>query len=124
MLDLCTDQGLGYTPFGPLAGGLLTGKYRFGDAYPEGSRMSLRPDPYLRWWNAETFARLDRLKSLAEARETTTAALALAWIIYHPRVTAPIIGPRRPEHFQPVVEAMQMRLDPSEHSAIGEIFEA
>ncbi|MGH3028941.1 MAG: aldo/keto reductase, partial [Gaiellaceae bacterium] len=46
VLDVCAQHGLGYTPFSPLAGGWLTGKYRRATAYPEGSRMALRPEPY------------------------------------------------------------------------------
>jgi aryl-alcohol dehydrogenase-like predicted oxidoreductase len=46
VLPLCAEHGLGYTPFSPLAGGWLTGKYRRGEAYPAGSRMTLRPGPY------------------------------------------------------------------------------
>src|SRR6185436_1843746 len=42
MFALCADQQLGYTPFSPLAGGWLTGKYRTGDSFPAGSRMTLR----------------------------------------------------------------------------------
>src|ERR671911_1484242 len=46
LLPLCAEHGLGYTPFSPLAGGWLTGKYQPGEPYPTGSRMTLRPDPY------------------------------------------------------------------------------
>jgi aryl-alcohol dehydrogenase-like predicted oxidoreductase len=46
ILSVCEREGLGFTPFSPLAGGWLTGKYRRGEAYPAGSRMTLRPEPY------------------------------------------------------------------------------
>ena len=46
VLPLCAERGLGFTPFGPLAGGWLTGKYRRGETAPPGSRMSLKPGPY------------------------------------------------------------------------------
>src|SRR5918912_433782 len=49
VLPLCREHGLGFTPFGPLAGGWLTGKYRRGQPTPVGSRMSQRPEPYLRY---------------------------------------------------------------------------
>ena len=44
MFPLCHEHGLGYAPFGPLAGGWLTGKYRRGEEAPAGSRMTLRPE--------------------------------------------------------------------------------
>src|SRR5215213_1147956 len=47
VLEVCAREGLGYTPFSPLAGGWLTGKYRRDEPPPEGSRMTTRPEPYL-----------------------------------------------------------------------------
>jgi aryl-alcohol dehydrogenase-like predicted oxidoreductase len=123
MMALCADQGLGYTPFSPLAGGFLTGKYGLEQPYPEGSRMTLRPEPYLDMWNETTFARLDRLRDEAGSRDVSMAGLALAWVMRHPGVTAPVVGPRRPSHFEPVVEAMALDLSPSDHAAIAAIFE-
>jgi aryl-alcohol dehydrogenase-like predicted oxidoreductase len=118
VLPLCADQRLGYTPFSPLAGGLLTGKYRLGQEYPSGSRMTLRPEPYFRYWNAETFNGLERLRVEAARREVSMAGLALAWVMSHPLVTAPIIGPRRPEHFEPVREALALCLSAEEREQI------
>ena len=47
VLPLCAARGLGFTPFSPLGGGWLTGKYRRGETAPPGSRMTTRPEPYL-----------------------------------------------------------------------------
>ena len=60
MLPLCADQELGFTPFSPLAGGWLTGKYRNPEDYPEGSRMTLRPEPYEHLVNEKIFSALRR----------------------------------------------------------------
>ena len=106
LFPLCRDQGLGYTPFSPLAGGFLTGKYSRDEAYPEGSRMTLRPEPYLDLWTEATFDALEALRREAERRGVSMAGLALAWLHHHPDVTAPIVGPRRPAHFEPVKEAL------------------
>ena len=46
VLPLCEANGIAYVPFGPLSGGWLTGKYRRGEPFPAGSRMTLRPEPY------------------------------------------------------------------------------
>ena len=46
VIPLCAEHGIAYVPFGPLAGGWLTGKYRRGEAFPSGSRMTQRPGPY------------------------------------------------------------------------------
>jgi aryl-alcohol dehydrogenase-like predicted oxidoreductase len=122
MLDLCRDQGLGFTPFSPLCGGWLTGKYGFEETYPEGSRMTLRPEPYLRFWTQATFAAIDRMAGIAAELQVSTAGLALAWLHHHPDVTAPIVGPRRPEHFDPIEEAAGLDLTASQWSEVGALF--
>lgn len=122
MLPLCADQKLGYTPFSPLAGGFLTGKYGFDASYPEGSRMTLRPEPYFKLWNEKTFAQLAQLQQEAAQRGVSVAGLALAWVMHQPQVTAPIIGPRRPEHFQPVREALSLALSQIEWQALADLF--
>jgi aryl-alcohol dehydrogenase (NADP+) len=105
-----------------LCGGLLTGKYRREDDYPEGSRMTKRPEPYLRYWNQDIFARLDRLAATADQAGVSTAGLALGWLRRHPDVTSSIVGPRRREHFNPVVEALELELSETEWTEIGAIF--
>ncbi len=122
MFPLCADQDLGYTPYSPLAGGWLTGKYTRGNAYPPGSRMSMRPEPYAPFERIETFDALARLQAEAQRRRVSMAGLALAWVMSHPLVTAPILGPRRPEHLQPAQEALQMSLTAQEQQAIAGFF--
>jgi len=78
VLPLCAEEGIVYMPFGPLAGGWLTGKYRRGEAFPEGSRMTQRPGPYEHLVSERVFDGLDRLAAAAESRDTTPAALAFA----------------------------------------------
>jgi aryl-alcohol dehydrogenase-like predicted oxidoreductase len=122
MLELCRDQGLGFTPFSPLCGGWLTGKYSYEQAYPDGSRMTLRPEPYLRYWNEATFAAIDRLSGAASDLGVSTAGLALGWLAHHPDVTAAIVGPRRPDHFGPVEEALDVELTDAQWHEIGDFF--
>ncbi|MEE9414344.1 MAG: aldo/keto reductase [Acidimicrobiales bacterium] len=122
VLPACRDQRLGYTPFSPLAGGFLTGKYQLGDDYPTGSRMTLRPEPYVDWWNEQTFAKLDRFEQMAADHGVSMAGLALAWLRSHPDVTAPIVGPRRAEHFDPVREALALDLPAETHEKLTTLF--
>jgi aryl-alcohol dehydrogenase-like predicted oxidoreductase len=121
MLPLVADQGLGYTPFSPLAGGWLTGKYKSLSDYPAGSRMTLRPEPYLKFLKPETFEGLARLQAEAHNRGVSMSGLALAWVMAHPLVTAPIVGPRRPEQLGPVREALGVRLSGEEREEIGKL---
>ena len=122
VLAACRDQKLGYTPFSPLAGGFLTGKYQLGDDYPTGSRMTMRPEPYVDWWNEKTFAKLDSFKQMAADHGVSMAGLALAWLRGHSDVTAPIVGTRRPDHFEPVHEALALDLSDESHRLLTELF--
>jgi len=122
VLPLCARDGLGYTPFSPLAGGWLAGRYRRGEPYPAGSRMTLRPEPYGEIAHERTFDRLEAFESAARERGTDTATLALAWVLDNPLVTAVIVGPRRPEHLEPARAALELRLSDAERSELGALF--
>ena len=124
VLDLCRDQGLGFTNFSPLCGGLLTGKYQYDGEYPKGSRMTKRPEPYLKYWNQETFDAIDRLGDTAGEVGVSVAGLALGWLYHHPDVTSSLVGPRRLSHFDPMEEGLGLELNDSEWVEIGKIFTA
>ncbi len=111
VLPLCEEHGLGFTPFSPLAGGWLTGKYRRGEPTPAGSRMAMRPEPYEHLREDRIFDALERLAEAAHGQGTSSAALAIAWLLADPRVTAVIVGPRRPEHLEPALAALGLAPD-------------
>ena len=115
-------RGAGYTPFSPLAGGWLTGKYRRGQEPPSGSRMTLRPEPYRHLEDERVFDALDAFAAAAHERETTPAALAIRWLLAHPQVTAVVIGPHRPEQLRPALDALELDLSPPEHEQLGALF--
>ena len=122
ILPLCAVHGLGYTPFGPLAGGWLTGKYRRGQPFPAGSRMTQRPEPYCHLVAERVYAGVEQLEAAAAEVGVSAAALALAWLLAHPHVTAVVSGPGRAEHLEPVREALALALDPGERERIGSFF--
>jgi aryl-alcohol dehydrogenase-like predicted oxidoreductase len=122
LLPLCAEHGLGYTPFSPLAGGWLTGKYRRGEPYPTGSRMTLRPDPYTSFEDDRTFDGLEALDAAARERGVDTATLAVAWVLSNPLVTAAVVGPRRPEHLEPARHALAVELSEDEREQLGALF--
>ena len=107
LLDLCAATGVAYLAFGPLAGGWLTGKYRRGEPYPAGSRMTQRPEPYRPLVTSRTFDTLDALRTIAADHGISLAGLALTWLLSDNRVTQIVIGPGRPQHLAPVREALQ-----------------
>jgi 1-deoxyxylulose-5-phosphate synthase len=123
MLPLCAEEGLGFTPFSPLAGGWLTGKYAAKKKFPEGSRMTLRPEPYGHLLDERIFEALSRFRAYAEERGVTMAALAIAWVLSHPLATAVVIGPRKPEHLEPAEAALAIALTEAERRDVAAIFE-
>jgi aryl-alcohol dehydrogenase-like predicted oxidoreductase len=122
MFPLCHEHGLGYAPFGPLAGGWLTGKYRRGEEPPAGSRMTLRPEGGERYRTDATFDALEAFEREAHERGASTTALALAWLLRVPELTAIVVGPNGVAQLQPVIEALAIRLEPDEHARIGALF--
>jgi aryl-alcohol dehydrogenase-like predicted oxidoreductase len=118
LLPLCAEHGLWFQAFSPLAGGWLTGKYRRDDPAPEGSRMTLRPQPY-------EHLRDDRVyDALAElGRRGDPATLALAWLLGDENVSI-VVGPRRPQHLEPALAALANPLPATERDALSAVFAA
>ncbi len=113
MLGLCLEEGVGVIPWSPLARGKL--------ARPpsaEGSTDRDRTDKFSRTLydsTAEADGRvIDAVGQLAEARGTSRAAVALAWLLARPGVTAPIIGASKPHHLKDALAALDLVLDPAE----------
>jgi len=121
MLPLCTDQHIGFTAFSPLAGGWLTGKYRSAQ-YPDGSRMTMRPEPYLHLVTDRVFHGLERFAEAARARGVSMEALALAWVLHHPRVDMAIVGPRTPAHLDSALAAIDIVLSAPEAAELAALF--
>jgi aryl-alcohol dehydrogenase-like predicted oxidoreductase len=118
LLPWCAEHGTAYLAFGPLSGGWLTGKYRRGAPFPEGSRMTQRPQPYESLVNDGTFDVLERLEGYARDRGHSPAGLALAWLLADERVTQVVIGPTKPEHLDPVSEALTYPLSDREREEV------
>jgi 1-deoxyxylulose-5-phosphate synthase len=123
VLPICAEAGLGFTPFSPLAGGWLTGKYARGAEAPPGSRMSQRPEPYASFVEDDAVWRgLHGLAAAAADRGTSQASLAFAWLLADPRVTAVVVGPRRPEHLEPALNAFERPAGASERDELSRLF--
>jgi aryl-alcohol dehydrogenase-like predicted oxidoreductase len=113
LTPMAIELGLGVTPWSPLAGGVLTGKFRREDAATATSDRGARTINRL---TERTFAVLDEVRRVAAALATTPAAVALAWVQQRPGVTSTIIGARRLDQLDANLAALDLVL-PAEHVA-------
>jgi aryl-alcohol dehydrogenase-like predicted oxidoreductase len=85
--------------------------------------MTMRPEPYAHFVESEAVWRgLDGLAARAAQRGTSQAALALAWLLRDDRVTAVVVGPRRPEHLEPALTALGQPVTAAEHDELARLF--
>jgi 1-deoxyxylulose-5-phosphate synthase len=123
LLPLVAAEGLGFTPFSPLAGGVLSGRYLDGQAPAPGSRIAVAGDRYYPGLHTEAnLARVARLREVARRHGVSVSGAALAWLRAHPQVTAPIVSPSRPGQWQAVREAVALDLSADEQAEISAIF--
>ena len=121
LIPLCAEHGIAYQAFSPLAGGWLTGKYRRDEAPPAGSRMTHAARAVPRIWrtSASTPASTS-WGAWRRDRGVSTAGLALAWALGG--TGSVVVGPRRPEHLEPVYEALLLELSPADSKKVGSLF--
>ncbi|HEY7105381.1 MAG TPA: aldo/keto reductase [Acidimicrobiia bacterium] len=100
ILPTCERQGLGTLVYSPLGGGVLTGKYRRGEAPPADSRFARRPAWSARGIPERDLDIADAVGKAAAEVGTTPTAVALAWVLGRRNVTSVIIGPRTFEQYE------------------------
>ncbi|MQA79334.1 MAG: aldo/keto reductase [Streptosporangiales bacterium] len=107
------ELGIGQIVFSPLAQGVLTGKYKPGKDYPEGSRASDDEASYFmqRLLTDDILERVQTLQPLADEAGLSMAQLALAWVLQNDAISAAIIGATRPEQVHDNVVASGVKLD-------------
>lgn len=110
--------GLGVVPYFPLASGLLTGKYRRGEPFPEGSRLA-RQERFAAAATDENFDRIEAYRRFAEARGHTITELAVAWLLAQAAVTSVIAGATRPEQVRANAAAAAWMLSPEEAAEVA-----
>jgi len=114
VLPACETFGLGFLPFFPLASGLLTGKYRRGEAPPEGSRLAAWGARGAEALSDRNLDRVERLEAWAVARGHTLLELAFAWLLGQPVVSSVIAGATSAEQVQANAATAEWRLTPEE----------
>jgi aryl-alcohol dehydrogenase-like predicted oxidoreductase len=123
VLPTAERYGMGVIPWSPLAGGWLSGRYRKDAEIPSSHRAERIPGRYdmSRPGNQRKLDAADALARLAEASGLTLIEMALAFVMCHPAVTAPIIGPRTMEQLESQLPAADVTLSDDVLDKIDEI---
>jgi len=127
-LDLCESEGIGITPWGPLGGGFLSGKYRR-DKPPEApseGRLAVTPDEYEEAWTKryteQNWKILDRMDEVIAGHPGSThSQVALAWLMTRPAVVSVIMGVRTMEQLEDNLAAVDLELTKEEVEQIDEV---
>ena len=122
LLPMIGTYGIGLTVWSPLAGGLLTAKYR-GGASPADSRLSREADSS---WDVKHFGEhvdgiVDAIAGLAAAKGCTPAQLSLAWLLAQPAVSSVVLGARTADQLAEQLGAVDVLLDDSDLAALDKI---
>ena len=121
VIPLAVDQGLGTLVWSPLAGGLLSGKYRRGQDPPEGSRQ-------LTSWNeppvydeAALYDTVEVLVEVAQEHGVSAAQVALAWLLGRPTISSVLVGARTDEQFSDNLKAIEIELTDEQRARLDDV---
>ncbi len=118
MIPLCLDQGVGLTPYSPLAKGRATRPWG-----EQTTRSST--DQVARAFDREADKPVvDAVQAIADARGVPMAQVALAWVLAKPTVSCPIVGATKPEHLKGAVESLDVTLTDEEVDALERPYSA
>jgi len=124
LLPLCLEEGIGVIPYNPIAGGLLSGKHDPAGPPPQGSRFTLGTAGTMyqsRYWHDREFETVAQLQGVADEAGVPLVTLAVAWVLAHPAVTAPIVGASRPDQLDASLAASEFTLSEELKSRLDEM---
>jgi aryl-alcohol dehydrogenase-like predicted oxidoreductase len=105
-MQFCAANGIAVIPYSPLEGGFLSGKYRRGESLPSTPRAYLNR----KFMTDQGFAVTAALEAIAGEKGVTSSAVALAWLLHRPAITAPIIGANSPAQLADLLPASELPL--------------
>lgn len=116
LLPLAQEEGLAVIPFNPLAGGLLTGKYRREETPLEGRFSAAIGNNFgaiyqQRYWHEQQFQTVARLGEVAKEHSLSITTMSVAWVMANPAITSVILGASRPGQLADTLAAADVKLD-------------
>jgi aryl-alcohol dehydrogenase-like predicted oxidoreductase len=121
LAPLCEDQGLGLTPWSPLAAGFLTGKYPRGGSGPADARRSKEDQNFLQLDEDKAYAILDVVQRIAVERNVSPAQVAINYLLRKSPVSSVIIGATKPEQLQDNIKSVDWTLSADEMRMLDEV---
>lgn len=122
IMGTCRKYGIGITSFSPLSQGLLTGKYKKGQPYPEGSRATHQADKQINnLLTDKNLSIVDELTKVADDLGTNLAIMALAWILHHPEISCVIAGASKSSQLENNIKASELKIPEDAMERIEEI---
>jgi aryl-alcohol dehydrogenase-like predicted oxidoreductase len=115
------DQGLGLLVWSPLAGGLLSGKYRRGQPPPPGSRHASEWDEPPVYDEDKLYDTVEVLVEIAQSHGVSPARVALAWLLGRPGITTVVVGARTDEQLADNLKAAELTLTAQEIDRLEEV---
>ena len=125
LFPLAEEDGLAVIPYNPLAGGMLSGKYKHGDA-PEKGRFSAELGQFgkmyhARYWHERNFETVAKVQAIAEQQGTPIAMLSVAWVLANPIVTSVILGASRLDQLTNTLAAADYELGSAVKATLDEV---
>jgi aryl-alcohol dehydrogenase (NADP+) len=122
MIPLCADQGIGITPWSPLARGFVMGN-RTRDKQGDTSRSRSDSYAYQLYYQESDFAVADRVGEVAARTGLSRAKVALGWMLGKPDITSPIVGATKIQHIEDAVAALEVTLSADDVTALEELYQ-
>lgn len=122
VLPLARAESISYTPYSPLAAGLLAGRYLNGEEAEHGSRLSTQAPAKGAMEDQALLRKVRRFNNAADENGLAPAVLALAWLLNRPGVTAPIIGVSKPHHWDAITASVDVPWSHSLAEAVEDAF--
>jgi aryl-alcohol dehydrogenase-like predicted oxidoreductase len=116
-MQFCDTNGIAVIPYSPLEGGFLTGKYKRGEPAPK----SQRAYGAKKFMNNDGFAVTETLAAIAAEKRVSSAAVALAWLLKRPAITAPIIGANSAAQLADLLPAGDLKLNDDDMSRLEKV---
>ena len=118
-MQFCQTNSVAVIPYSPLEGGFLTGKYKRGGQLPNTPRAYTNR----KFMTDDGFAVIDALTAIAAEKRVSVSAVALAWLLHRPAITAPIIGANSPAQLADLLPAGDLKLSDGEMQRLNDASE-